>query len=323
MLDIKYSFSTNTATDLNQDLSIDLPGFEDMDSLIEALDNLREETERLGEIFLQGPMVYGPETGRGPDTGDSNSIDPEALPSFDGEEALPHTEGEPGGGAQGAENGSAKDTTEQNTSNGIEAPTNEDIRTAGAQSINSLLAGLMEGDSLSESLEHAGKQLQNNLLFGNGGDDQGLIGGMMSDMDTSLSQALSSLSQSLMDGFMSIFDFRALGGPVSSNQPYIVGEQGPELFVPSGSGNVLTNSHTSSIFNDLRGSGTAAMGPDKGVTVNVMNNSDATASTKRRRDGNGAEVIDVMIGEATSNMMRGGSMARAIETRYGLKPNGM
>jgi phage-related minor tail protein len=37
---------------------------------------------------------------------------------------------------------------------------------------------------------------------------------------------------------------RANGGPVSANTPYIVGERGPELMVPSTSGRVLSNSET-------------------------------------------------------------------------------
>ena len=40
------------------------------------------------------------------------------------------------------------------------------------------------------------------------------------------------------------FSFRADGGPVSSNTPYIVGERGPELFVPSSSGSVMSNADT-------------------------------------------------------------------------------
>lgn len=36
--------------------------------------------------------------------------------------------------------------------------------------------------------------------------------------------------------------FRADGGPVSANSPYIVGEQGPELFVPGMSGSIVPNS---------------------------------------------------------------------------------
>jgi hypothetical protein len=34
---------------------------------------------------------------------------------------------------------------------------------------------------------------------------------------------------------------RAVGGPVSANSPYIVGEKGPEMFVPSGSGTIIPN----------------------------------------------------------------------------------
>jgi len=48
----------------------------------------------------------------------------------------------------------------------------------------------------------------------------------------------------LMGGVGPIPGFRASGGPVNANQPYIVGERGPELFMPSSSGMVLSNSDT-------------------------------------------------------------------------------
>jgi hypothetical protein len=35
--------------------------------------------------------------------------------------------------------------------------------------------------------------------------------------------------------------FRANGGPVTSGEPYIVGEKGPELFVPRASGTIVPN----------------------------------------------------------------------------------
>lgn len=47
-------------------------------------------------------------------------------------------------------------------------------------------------------------------------------------------QFLSSVGQGLVDG-------RAAGGPVTKNRPYIVGEVGPELFVPSRSGTIVPN----------------------------------------------------------------------------------
>jgi phage-related minor tail protein len=44
----------------------------------------------------------------------------------------------------------------------------------------------------------------------------------------------------LLGGFLNAFGLagRATGGPVSSGSPYLVGERGPELFVPNGYGRV-------------------------------------------------------------------------------------
>jgi len=39
---------------------------------------------------------------------------------------------------------------------------------------------------------------------------------------------------------------RAKGGPVSANVPYLVGEKGPELFVPSGNGQIIPNNQVNS-----------------------------------------------------------------------------
>lgn len=59
--------------------------------------------------------------------------------------------------------------------------------------------------------------------------------------------------------FSAMFAARANGGPVNSGVPYMVGERGPELFVPSSSGKIIPNSAMRS------GGGTPAMG---GVTIN-------------------------------------------------------
>lgn len=42
-------------------------------------------------------------------------------------------------------------------------------------------------------------------------------------------------------GLLGIFGKRAMGGPVMKNRPYIVGEKGPELFVPGATGNIVPN----------------------------------------------------------------------------------
>jgi phage-related minor tail protein len=42
---------------------------------------------------------------------------------------------------------------------------------------------------------------------------------------------------------------KATGGPVSAGSPYIVGERGPELFMPSGSGTIIPNNQMSNMGN--------------------------------------------------------------------------
>ena len=43
---------------------------------------------------------------------------------------------------------------------------------------------------------------------------------------------------------------RAHGGPVEAGKPYVVGEKGPEIIIPTSDGNVLSNDD-SQIFNML------------------------------------------------------------------------
>lgn len=49
-----------------------------------------------------------------------------------------------------------------------------------------------------------------------------------------------------------VYGPKAAGGPVFGNTPYLVGEQGPEIFVPNGSGNIVPN-------NMLGGGGSATI----------------------------------------------------------------
>jgi hypothetical protein len=46
---------------------------------------------------------------------------------------------------------------------------------------------------------------------------------------------------SFSDKLDAFFGFRAAGGPVNANAPYIVGEKGPELFVPKSAGHIVAN----------------------------------------------------------------------------------
>jgi phage-related minor tail protein len=67
--------------------------------------------------------------------------------------------------------------------------------------------------------------------------------------------------------------FRANGGPVTGGSPYIVGERGPELFVPGRSGSIVPN-------NQLAGGG------DTNVVVNV----DASGSKVEGDDQQGKQL---------------------------------
>lgn len=63
-----------------------------------------------------------------------------------------------------------------------------------------------------------------------------------------------------ISGFIqAAFTPRAMGGPVSSGSPYVVGEKGPELFVPHASGTIVPNNKMGS------GGGSGGAG---GVTIN-------------------------------------------------------
>jgi hypothetical protein len=93
---------------------------------------------------------------------------------------------------------------------------------------------------------------------------------------------------------------RASGGNVNSNQPYLVGERGPELFVPSSAGNVMNNANTKSI-----GGG--------GAVVNQTINVNAGVSQTVR-----AEMLNLLpsIKQDTLNAVidsknRGGSFSKA------------
>jgi len=45
----------------------------------------------------------------------------------------------------------------------------------------------------------------------------------------------------ILSSIFSLFSGRAAGGPVSANTPYVVGEKGPELFMPNTAGKIIPN----------------------------------------------------------------------------------
>lgn len=59
-------------------------------------------------------------------------------------------------------------------------------------------------------------------------------------------QVTKPLAGGLGNFFADLFTGKAMGGPVAGRTPYLVGERGPELFVPNGSGSIVPNNRLGS-----------------------------------------------------------------------------
>jgi hypothetical protein len=77
---------------------------------------------------------------------------------------------------------------------------------------------------------------------------------------------------------------RAMGGPVSSGKSYLVGERGPELFTPSGSGNIIPNSAMGggTVINLTVNGALDAEGTARTI-VNILNRSNARGALGANR----------------------------------------
>lgn len=98
------------------------------------------------------------------------------------------------------------------------------------------------------------------------------------------------------------------GGVTSSRRPYMVGERGPEMFVPNMTGRVVPNN---------------ALGGGGEVTVNVINNTGAQTRTEETQGPNGAKSIDIIIDESVARNIGspGSRTTRALRNSFsGLNP---
>ena len=86
-------------------------------------------------------------------------------------------------------------------------------------------------------------------------------------------QITAPLAEGIGKALFSGFGARAMGGPVSSGSPYVVGEKGPELFVPHSSGSIVPN---------------GAMGSSSGGTGGVTVNYNIAAGVSR------AELVPIL-----------------------------
>jgi hypothetical protein len=76
--------------------------------------------------------------------------------------------------------------------------------------------------------------------------------------------------------------FRAAGGPVSSGKSYVVGERGPEMFVPSSNGTIVPNGGMGSTINITVNGAIDAEGTARTI-VDVLNRSNARGTLGANR----------------------------------------
>ena len=129
-------------------------------------------------------------------------------------------------------------------------------------------------------------------------------------IDTAAQLAATQLQRGILGLFGNMFNFSttplndiqntpvyaANGGPVGMRNPYIVGERGPELFVPNQSGNIIPN-------HDLAGIG--------GGSTNIVVNVDASGSSVEGDEEQGRELgrmISVAIQSELIKQKRPGGM---------------
>jgi hypothetical protein len=123
----------------------------------------------------------------------------------------------------------------------------------------------------------------------------GLISGALrgGTATPSASTASQSIGMSTPGNFKPL-TLRARGGPVSNNTPYMVGEQGPELFVPSGNGTIIPN-------NNMRGGGG---GSSFNISVDARGSNDPAAVRAQVQQGI-LEAAPAIIAAAESRTIAG------------------
>lgn len=163
-----------------------------------------------------------------------------------------------------------------------------------AQEVGSILSNafqdaILEGEELDEVLKKLAKSLASkafdnifaNLFGGVGGSGGGLLDGL----------------------FKMFAPGRAMGGSVSAGQPYTVGENGRELFVPTTPGKIIPNGKL--------GGGN--------MQVQIFNNAGAQVSTRQTNGPNGPR-LEVQIEQMLDGMIAGGRLDKSLKGRFGVSP---
>jgi len=147
----------------------------------------------------------------------------------------------------------------------------------------------------------------------------------------------STYAASGVDWSVNLSGGRASGGPVAGGSLYEVAEGGkPEVLSSGGHTYLLMGTQdgyvtpaSTSGTSPLGRTGSAGVAQTKGgdVIVNVQNNGGQPAQVSQSKDGNGNDIITVMINaaanEVDSRIMRGGSTYKAINQTFGVSRRGV
>jgi hypothetical protein len=108
-------------------------------------------------------------------------------------------------------------------------------------------------------------------------------------------------------------ELRASGGPVEANQPYIVGEEGPEFFVPSSAGEIINAAMTKGIMDQRGRKGSAGDVPNPFATFTDVDFSIFDTMKRNIQDAINLMVDAGDIGKEEANLLYQ-SMVRELQS---------
>jgi hypothetical protein len=101
---------------------------------------------------------------------------------------------------------------------------------------------------------------------------------------------------------------RAVGGPVTRGMPFLVGERGPELFMPSGDGSIVSNLALGQMANN-RGPSSPSVSANFNVTINLTGGAGSTAQLANELEPAVIAILDKAWNMATASSVSRGALA--------------
>ena len=185
-----------------------------------------------------------------------------------------------------------------------------------ARAVKKAQDDLKKATDETKNAEDAARQL--GLTFSSAFEDAIVAGNKLSDVIQGLAQDIARiairkavtepLAGFFGDFFKGVLGF-AGGGRPPVGVPSLVGERGPELFVPDRGGTIVPN-HA---LGRMGGGGTV---------VNIIDNRSGgePVTASQRRGGDGREMLDVVINDSNTRQLSNGRLDEPMRSRYGVRP---